>query len=144
MTSNTGPILMFTRIQPLGSDKLSFLGKVYSRHVTGSVNCENSSVCFCHEVLSDFNCFQESCISTNLYHSILLWELFHSFLIKRVCWLEQCVGLSCQHGSPRSCLTSLAFITQIWDCSSKTELTNRNNCATNSFNRVPIGTEVYR
>ena len=24
---------------------------------------------FCHEVLSDFNCFQESCINTNLNHT---------------------------------------------------------------------------
>ena len=46
MISNTGPILVFTRIQPFGSDDFSSLGKVYARHVTGSVNCENSSVCF--------------------------------------------------------------------------------------------------
>ena len=44
MTSNTGPIIVFPRIQPFGSDKLSSLGKVYSRHVTGSANCANSSV----------------------------------------------------------------------------------------------------
>ena len=36
---------------------------------------------FCHDVLSDFNCGQESCVSTNLYHSILLWKPFHSFLL---------------------------------------------------------------
>ena len=46
MTSNTSPILVFPRIQPFGSDDFSSLGKVYSRHVTGSVNCENSSVSF--------------------------------------------------------------------------------------------------
>ena len=46
MTSNTGPILVFPRIQPFGSVDFSSRGKVYSRHVTGSVNCENSSVCF--------------------------------------------------------------------------------------------------
>ena len=46
MTSNTGLILVFPRIQPFGSDDFSSLGKVYSRHVTGSVNCENSSVSF--------------------------------------------------------------------------------------------------
>ena len=40
MTSNTGPILVFPRIQPFGSDDFSSRGKVYSRHVTGSVNCE--------------------------------------------------------------------------------------------------------
>ena len=46
MTSNTGPILVFPRIQPFGSVDFSSRGKVYSRHVTGSVNCKNSSVCF--------------------------------------------------------------------------------------------------
>ena len=45
MTSNMGPILVFHRIQPFGSHDFSSLDKVYSRHVTGSVNCENSSVC---------------------------------------------------------------------------------------------------
>ena len=46
VTSNTGPILVFPRIQPFGSNDFSSLGKVYSRHVTGSVDCKNSSVCF--------------------------------------------------------------------------------------------------
>ena len=46
MTSNTGPILAFPQIHPFGSDEFSSLGKVYSRHATGSVNCENSSVSF--------------------------------------------------------------------------------------------------
>ena len=43
-TSNAGPILVFPRIQPFGSDDSSSRGKVYSRHVTA--NCENSSVSF--------------------------------------------------------------------------------------------------
>ena len=59
-----GPIVVFPRIQPFGSDDFSSLGKVYSRHTTGSVNCEISSVSFCLEVVSDSNCCQESCIST--------------------------------------------------------------------------------
>ena len=41
-----GPILLFPLIQPLDSDVSSFLGKVYSRQATESVNCENSSVTF--------------------------------------------------------------------------------------------------
>ena len=45
-TSNTGPILVFPRIQPLGSDASSSLGRVYSRQATVFVNCENSSVSF--------------------------------------------------------------------------------------------------
>ena len=40
----TGPILVFPRIQPFGSDDFSSLGKVYSRQATA--NCENSSVSF--------------------------------------------------------------------------------------------------
>ena len=46
MTSNTGTIFVFPRIQPFGSDHFSSLGKVYSRQATDSVNCENSSVSF--------------------------------------------------------------------------------------------------
>ena len=56
-------------------------GKIYSRHVTGSANCKNSSVCFCHEVLSSLNCFQESFISTNFYQLIWLWKVFHSSFV---------------------------------------------------------------
>ena len=44
VTSNTSSILVFPRIQPFGSDDFSSFGKVYSRHATGSVICENSSV----------------------------------------------------------------------------------------------------
>ena len=46
VTSNTGPILVFSRIQPFGLDELASLGNVYSRQATESVNCENSSVSF--------------------------------------------------------------------------------------------------
>ena len=46
VASNTGPILVFPRIQPSGSVKLSSLGKVYSPQATESVYCENSSVSF--------------------------------------------------------------------------------------------------
>ena len=46
VTSNTGPILVFPRIQRVGSDESSSHGKVYSRQATESVNCENSSVSF--------------------------------------------------------------------------------------------------
>ena len=49
MTSNTGPMLVFPRIQPFGSDDFSSLGKVYSRRVTGSVNCEKLFSVLCHK-----------------------------------------------------------------------------------------------
>ena len=45
-TSITGPILVFPRIQPFGSDASSSLGRVYSRQASASVNCENSSVSY--------------------------------------------------------------------------------------------------
>ena len=61
-----------------------------------------------------------------------------------VCWLEQWVRLLCKYRSPCSCLTSTAFLTHIWDCSVDTGLIERNDCAKNSFNRITIGSEVYR
>ena len=45
-TSKTGPILMFPRIQPFGSDAPSSLGRMYSRQATESLNCENYAVSF--------------------------------------------------------------------------------------------------
>ena len=70
--SNTGPILVFPRIQPFGSIELSSLGKVHSRQATESVNRAKFFSVFRHEILSDFNCSQESCISTKFTQSVLL------------------------------------------------------------------------
>ena len=117
VTSNTGPILVFPRIQPFGSIELSSLGNVYSRQATDSVNCENFFSVFRHEVLSDVNCSQESCIKTKFAHSVLLWQLFNSFSISLqeiffLCTIsqkyaclhhtlhEQWVGLSVHNKSP--------------------------------------------
>ena len=72
VTSNTGPIWVFPRIQPFWSDYFSSLGKVYSRQATQ---------CLWNEVLSDINRCQESCISTKFNHTILLWLSFNSFLV---------------------------------------------------------------
>ena len=46
MTSNTGQILVFPRIQSFGSVDFPSRGKVYSGHATDSVHYENSSVSF--------------------------------------------------------------------------------------------------
>ena len=46
VTFSTGPILVYPRIQPFGSDDFSSLGKVYLRQATDSVYCENSAVSF--------------------------------------------------------------------------------------------------
>ena len=84
---------MFPRIQPFGSEDCSSLGKVYSRQATESVNCENSSLSFCHRVLSDLNCFQESYISTNFLSIDLVCA---SFFARSLCFCRtiSCAGIS--------------------------------------------------
>ena len=117
VTSNTGPILVFPRIQPFGSDDSSSLGKVYSRQATGSVNFEKSSVSR-HEILSDFNCGQESCISRKMCSLCLVVISFQFVLFifaleffmcriiiqRYVCfyhtWHERWTRLSSHNGSP--------------------------------------------
>ena len=50
-------------------------------------------------------------------------------------WHEQWIWLSFHNGSPRSIMARFTFFTHFCDCSVKTELIHRNNCAKNSFNR---------
>ena len=131
MTSNTGPLWVFPRIQPFGSDNFSSLGKVYSRHATDSVNCENSSVSyvmkccptptvvrnfasvqilitrFCCDSLSTrswYFCNKSSCAGSSVAGGC-----FH----QRTCWLVQWVRLSIHNRSPRSYMAGFAFFTQI-------------------------------
>ena len=77
VTSNTGPILVFPRIQPFGSHDFHLLAKCTHNK---PLNLWIVRILQRHEVLSYFNCFQESCISTKFNHTILFWEPFHSFL----------------------------------------------------------------
>ena len=49
-----------------------------------------------------------------------------------------------QRGSLRSIVTGFTFFTHVCDCSVKTELIYRNNCAKNNFNRLKVGAKVYR
>ena len=55
-------------------------------------------------------------------------------------------GLDCPSttGPPCSIMARFTFFTHFCDCSVKTELIHRNNCAKNSFNRSWVGTIVYR
>ena len=155
---------MFPRTQPFGSDDFSSRGKVYSRHVTGSVKLWDLVSVLCHEVLSDFNCFQESCISTNLYHSILLWNPFHSFLVlfainflvrefQSKVWVSLSIILLARTMSQivlptrvssfffdryRIPHTHLRLLRRYWADWQKMILRK------NSFNRFTIGTGVYR
>ena len=124
MTSNTGPILVFPRIQPFGSVDLSSRGKVYSRHVTGSANCENSSVSFVMKYCPTSTVFRNpasvkisitrSCCKSPLYFGNKFFLCRNFSRRCRCChqqsgWLEHWVRLSCQH--TRSCLTSTVFLT---------------------------------
>ena len=96
-TSNTGPILVFPRIQPFGSVDVSSLGDVYSRHVTGSCKLWDFFSVLRHEILSDINRCQESCISTKFNHTILLWQLVHSFWVPlQWIFLRRIIGRRCK------------------------------------------------
>ena len=146
VTSDTGPILVFPRIQPFGSVDHSSRGKVYSQHVSGSVNCENSSVSF----------VIKCCPTSTVFRNLASVQIF----INRSCCASlairsfsarnfSCAGISIEGlgvilnhfagsnngsdcpantGLTRSCLANSVFITQIWDCSIDTELINRKLC----------------
>ena len=66
------PILVLPRIQPFGSDEFSSLGKVYSRHATDSVNCENSSVSFVMKYCPTSTVVRNLASVQILNHTILL------------------------------------------------------------------------
>ena len=55
-------------------------------------------------------------------------------------------GLDCPltHNGSRSVVTRFKFFTHFCDCSVKTQLSYRNICAKNSFNRFKVGAIVYR
>ena len=163
-TSNTGPILVFPLIQPFGSDESSSLGKVYSRQSTESVNCENSAVSFVMKCCPDFHRSQESCISTK-FCSICLVVITFQFVLLYLCnRISLCARsssfksmfvlitlgtneeLDCPSDNwlPRSIVKGFIFFTHFCDCSVKTELIYRSNCAKKSLNRLQIGTIVYR
>ena len=108
VTSNAGPILVFPRIQPFGSDKLSSLGKVYSPQATQSVNYENSSVSFVMKYCPTSTVVRNPASVQNL----LTLSCCDYFCIRSL--------YLCNRSS--SCAGSS-------DCSVNTELINRNNCA---------------
>ena len=67
-----GPIWVFPRIEPFGSDVYSSLGRVYSRQATASVNCAEFCSVFRHEVLSNFNNIQKSCVHTKFAQFVVV------------------------------------------------------------------------
>ena len=132
MTSNTGLIWEFPRIQPFGSDEFSSLGKVYSRHATGSVNCENSSVSlvmrYCPTsttvrnpatvqiLITRFGCeslstrswyfCNKSCCARSSVEGV-------GVVINKLFGTKKWVRLSYQNRSPCSNMAGFVFITQI-------------------------------
>ena len=158
VTSNTGPILVFPRIQPFGSVDFSSLGKVYSRQATYSVNCENSSVSFVMKY-----CPTSTVVRNPASVQILITRFCCDSLLTRswyFCNRSSCAGSSVE--GVGVFINELVGTNNGWDCPAKTSLTvltwqalysshtsetteliERNKCAKNSFKRLPIGTEVY-
>ena len=155
VTCNTGKILVFTLIQPFGSDDFS------SRGTTAHWICElwEFFSVFRHEILSDFNCGQESCIRTKFtccdnfsIRSLYLCSRPSSCCagssVKGMCVFitlgtNYGVRLSFHNRSPCSIMAGVTFFTQTSDCQVNTELINRNNCAKNSFNRSRVSATMY-
>ena len=96
VTSSTGQILVFTRIQPFGSDGFSISWQMYSRHATDSVNCENSSVSLVMKYCPTSTVARNPASVQIFDHSVLLWEPFHSFLVL-LQWIfsRRIIGLRC-------------------------------------------------
>ena len=154
MTSNTGPILVFPRIQLFGSVDFSSRDNLYSRHVTGSVNCENSSVSFVMKYcptstvvrnpasvqnkVTRFCCDSLPLVLGTFAIDLLLAQDHRSKVCLSSSHLAQAMG---QIVLPAQVSPVLAW-QALYDCSVDTELINRNNCAKNSFNRITIGTQV--
>ena len=121
-----GSNLVFSRIQPFGSDDFSSLGKVYSRQATESVNCENSSVSFVMKYCPTSTVVRNAASIQNLLNlsccdnlSTRSWYLCNrssscaGSSVKGVClhntWHKQWVRLSCQNRSPCSNSAGFAF-----------------------------------
>ena len=148
--------MVFPRIQPFGSVDLPSCGKEYSRHATGSANCENSSVSFVMKY-----CPTSTVVRNPASVQILITRFCCDNLSTRswyFCNRSSCAGslvegvgvfinklVGTNNGSDCPASTGLpvlnmagfVFFTQMWDCSVDTELTNRSNCAKNRFNRSP-------
>ena len=114
---------------------------------------------FRHEILSDFNNSQESCIRTKLLNV----SCCDNFSIRSpyLCNSNSlCVGsslfkrtfvlitfgtneeLDCSPTTGSSRVIWFIFFTRFCDCTVKTELIYRSNCAKNSCNRITFGLEV--
>ena len=150
-------MLVFPRIQPFGSDASSSLDRVYSRQATASVNCENSAVSsvmkYCPisttfrnpasiQNLLNLSCCDNFWIRSRFFcNRRSLWAR-SSLSKKHTCldhaWDERGTRLSSHNGFLRSIIKGFICFTHFCDCSVKTELIYRSNCATNSLNRLIV------
>ena len=139
MTSNTGTILVFPRIQPFGSDDFSSLGKVYSRQATYTVNCENSAVS------RDLFVRAFPLVLCTFAIKFLVRELQSKVQVihQRTCRHKQWVRIVLPKQVSLFLHGRLCILHTILYCSVNTDLISKNNCAKNSFNRSLISTEVY-
>ena len=119
MTSNIGPILVF--LESNLSGQLIFHRKVYSRHVTGSVNCKNSSVSFVMKYCPTYTVFKNPAkiqifITRSCCESL---STRSSYFYNR----SSCAGSSLEGGGV---LINKLFGTNNWsDC-----LTKKSRCST--------------
>ena len=118
---------------------------------------------FHHEILSDFNNIQKSCIHTNFTQSVLLcnFSIRSPYCCSRRAWFagssqskRTSVLITLCTNEELDCPLTTGCPVLSWrdsysshisrDCSVKTELVCRDNYAKNSFNRFQIGCIVYR
>ena len=135
---------MFPRIQPLGLDASSSLGRVYSRQTTASVNCEIYAVSFVMEYCPISTTFKNPAS----IHNLLNLSCCDNFSIRsphfcngRSLWAQSSLSkstsvlitLGTSTALPqrihRSIMKGFIFFTHFCDCSVKTELIYRSNCA---------------
>ena len=124
--------------------------------------CETSSV-FRHELLSNFNNIQISCVHTKFAQFVLLWQVFNLFYVAAIedlCWLGDHNSKVLLSWSHLARMRNSIFLPQLvspvlsWWVSysshisatapQKTELVCTDNCAKHSLNRFQIGCIVYR
>ena len=124
-------------LQIVRNSSMSFIMRNCPRStvVKNPASVQNQITRHCCENLSTrswYFCNRSSCARS----SVQIMCLHHT-------WHKRWVRLSQHNKSPYSQMEKFTFSTQIWDCSVKTELMNRNNCAKNSFNRSLVNAEVH-
>ena len=96
-------ILVFPRIQPFRSDDFSSLATVYSRHVTGSADCKNSSVSFVMTYCPTSTVVKNPASVQN-WLTRCYGKSSHSFLVLlQQIFLRKIIGRKCKCSHQRTC-----------------------------------------